>query len=935
MTAICCGQQATEPGLAPARRFHVSPAGKDGNPGTAEAPFASLRRARDAVRALRAAGPVAAGGIEVLVAAGTYEQPEPLELTAADSGTPETPVAFRAAPGGPVRLTGGRTVPAGAFRPVADEVVLSRLAPEARGRVLVADLALLGVTALAPLPDKFQGAPPGPEVFFNDRRLALARWPNQGWATIRRIVEPGGVPRVGDASEKGGVFEIEDEPIRRWQADAGVWLHGYWCFDWYAEVIRVQAIEPDAHRITLAKPSLYGVKQGNPSPRRWYALNVLDELDQPGEYYIDRAGRRLYLWPPETMAGARVVLSLLQGPVLRLAQASHLTVQGFVIEATQDSGIEVRGGSGVRILACDVRNCRARGIDIDGGSDHRVEACDVHETGTGGIALSGGDRRALIPAGHQANNNHIWRFSTHKFTYSNALEIGGVGNRAAHNLIHDAPHQAIGLSGNDHVFEYNVVHHVCTETDDCGAFYKGRNPSCRGNLIRYNFWHHIGSPMGHGNAAVYFDDGDGGDTVFGNVFFRCGDPGKGSFGTVFSHGGHDNVAENNVLIECKRALGSAPWNDKRWKEALAGGDETGWQTKLLKEVDITQPPYTTRYPELVGYMDPPAGQPRANRATRNLIVMCGEVSSGNWQVDPQQNLVTAADPGFVDAAQGDFRLRPDAPALAALPGFQPIPFEATGLVRNALRPELPAEPWTYGPPQPLPPLARQSAPAAAPQARSGPVPVTKVLRIATGPTIDGTIADAEWPVADAAGGLVLATDVNGTPASRQSRARLAWDATTLYVAVANAIAPDTRLDGNQWGSNDAVEVSLRPLRPGAGQTPIHVLRGYGNGRVEFGTTPNGTDEPSTMDPGQIRFAARRPAPDRWVAEFAIPLRLLDVDPATTTRLAFSLAVRKTADDLWLMWVPTYGHSYDVDQAGIMELVGGGRAGTLDNGGHTP
>jgi hypothetical protein len=79
--------------------------------------------------------------------------------------------------------------------------------------------------------------------------------------------------------------------------------------------------------------------------------------------------------------------------------------------------------------------------------------------------------------------------------------------------------------------------------------------------------------MGHGNAAVYFDDGDGGDIVFGNVFVRCGEPGRGSFGTVLSHGGHDIRAENNIFVDCKRALGSAPWDDARWRDALKGGHD--------------------------------------------------------------------------------------------------------------------------------------------------------------------------------------------------------------------------------------------------------------------------------------------------------------------------------------------------------------------------
>src|SRR5207248_761374 len=241
------------------------------------------------------------------------------------------------------------------------------------------------------------------------------------------------------------------------------------------------------------------------------------------------------------------------------------------------------------------------------------------------------------PAHHLAVNNHIQNFSRHQLTGAYAITLDGVGNRAANNHIQYAPHQAVFISGNDHIFEFNEIDHVVTETDDAGAVYKGRNPSCRGNIIRHNFFHDIGSAMGHGTAAIYFDDGDGGDLVFGNIFLRCGHPGAGSFGTIFSHGGHDNRAENNIFIDCKRPLGSAPWDDARWKDAVAGGQDCHWQEKLLKEVDITRPPYTTRYPELVGFMNPQPGQARNNHAKNNVLIRCALKSTGNWEPSDKAN----------------------------------------------------------------------------------------------------------------------------------------------------------------------------------------------------------------------------------------------------------------------------------------------------------
>jgi hypothetical protein len=666
---VGCARAAAPDGV-----LHVAPGGSDGNLGTASQPFATLERARQAVRS------AASDQIrQVIVHGGRYELRDTFTLGERDSGTAVHPVTWQAAPGETVRLIGGTSVPASAWRTVTDGAVLDRLESEARSQVRQVELRELGITHLPPFPDAYHGVPPGPELFFNQERLNLARWPNAGWATIDRIIESGSRPRDGDQRGLTGVFEYAGDRPARWQAAEGVWLQGYWCYDWYDEVIQVSAIDPATRQIRLAAPHVYGLMQGNPSPRRYRALNVLEELDQPGEYVIDRPSGRLYLWPPAELAGAEVLLSTLDQPVVALENASHLVWRGFVIEAGLNDGITVTGGAACEIAACELRNLRRQGIRVNGGTKHRVLDCKIHHTGQGGLVLDGGDRKTLTPAGHEAVNNHIWRFSELQLTSAYGLSFGGVGNRAAHNLIHDAPHQAVFVGGNDHLFEFNEVHGVCTETDDCGALYKGRNPSCRGNMIRYNYWHDIGSPMGHGNAAIYFDDGDGGDSVFGNLFVRCGVPGRGSFGTIFSHGGHDNRAENNIFIDCKRALGSAPWDDARWRDALRGGQDCFFVEKLQQEVDITKPPYTTRYPELIGYLDPPADVPRVNRARNNVMVRGGEVAGGNWRLDPGTTWSTDEDPGFVDAAGGDYRLRPDAAVFQRLPGFEPVPFEKMGL----------------------------------------------------------------------------------------------------------------------------------------------------------------------------------------------------------------------------------------------------------------
>lgn len=654
---------------ATALNFYVAMNGSDTNSGSRSHPFHSFEQARNEIRRLKSSGSLPADGVSVIVRGGTYFLNKSFVLNEQDSET--NPILWQAAPNEVVRLCGGLLVPSKAFHAVTNETILSRLDAQARRQVVQINLREPGITNLEGYPDEFRGAPDVPELFFNDQRQQVARWPNQGWATIAKIVQRG-----NSTNSTPSIFEYSGDRPARWNVQNGVWLLGYWCYDWYEESIKVKAIDQTNHQITLAALPHYGIWQGNSAPRRWRAENILEELDEPGEYYLDAQSGELYFWPPSNLNRARIVLSTLNAPLIQLTDATNLILRGFTIENGLGDGIDVTDGQSNSIVACEIHNLRQVGIRVSGGIGHRVLNCDVHDTGTGGIILSGGDRKTLTPAGLQAINNRIWNFAQLQLTYAPGIVLSGVGNEAAHNEIYGASHMAVGINGNDHIFEFNYVHNVCTNADDAGALYKGRNPSCRGNIIRYNFWRDIGDPSTSFTSAIYFDDGDGGDMVFGNIFLRCGHVVRNNFGAIFSHGGHGIFAENNLFIDCPRALGSSPWNDQHWKEMLEGND---WQNKLLKEVNITTAPYTNHYPALIGFMD---GQPQADRISypnNNVFVRCRLPNTGNWTNAPGKSLNLTNDPGFVDFAGGNLKLRPDSIVFKRLPDFQPIPFDKIGI----------------------------------------------------------------------------------------------------------------------------------------------------------------------------------------------------------------------------------------------------------------
>ncbi|HID05914.1 MAG TPA: right-handed parallel beta-helix repeat-containing protein, partial [Armatimonadetes bacterium] len=460
-------------------KLYVSVDGNDGWSGRlpspksdkTDGPFATLERARDEIRAMKKTGVLPKGGVIVEVRGGWYELAKPFELTAEDSGTPSAPVIYRAYNGEEVHLVGGKVVKN--FKPVTDPSVLRRLDERARSHVLQADLKAQGITNLGSILKNRL------ELFFQNKPMTLARYPNEGFVHIVDVVEYDGHQIHGRKGSKVGKFYYEGDRPKRWVGESEIWLHGYWFWDWSDQRQRVQAIDTEKRIITLAPPyHRYGYRKG----QWYYAFNILAELDSPGEWYLDRSTGVLYFWSPSDIEKGRPVVSIIPNLVV-MNGASFVTLEGFTLEAVRGTAIIIANGVSNRVIGCTIRNAGGWAVRISGGKANGVIDCDIYGVGDGGIVLSGGDRRTLTPAGHYAENNHIHHYARWNRMYRPAIALNGVGNRAVHNLIHDAPHQAIGFSGNDHVIEFNEIHHVCTESNDAGAIYSGRDWTWRGTVI--------------------------------------------------------------------------------------------------------------------------------------------------------------------------------------------------------------------------------------------------------------------------------------------------------------------------------------------------------------------------------------------------------------------------------------------------------------------
>lgn len=685
--------------------FYVSPDGNDENDGSLSSPFASIDRAKEAVRQLDKNN---RNGITVAVKAGDYRV-STLTFTQEDGGTPDCPVTYCAYGDGEVVLNGGISIDTKYFNKVTDPATLNRLHGSAKENILCTDLGQFGITSEQygkiyafgsyHTAAQYDGDYIGDlycELFVNDRRQTIARYPDAGYLYTGKVLKTGlGLESDGAATKVEGwndirnpesdVYEIDKQladRINSWSTFEGVWMFGFWKYDWADAATPIGTFDYAKRELSPAFVSLYGTKEGAP----YYFFNVFEELDAPGEWYLDRANGILYLYPDKGFSTGAIDLTLTTKPVIS-ANADNMTFSGFTVKGTRGDGITIAGDNNT-VRLCTVKNIAGDAVIIN-GYNNLVSENEVTRTGKSGIVLTGGDRNTLTPGNNKADNNLIHDWSEIYQTYKPAVTLNGVGNVCSHNEIYNSPHEAITYSGNNHLIEYNVIHDVCLLSDDAGAIYSGRRWDWYGTVIRYNCLYDLGS-NGHTPDGIYMDDALSGQTIYGNLLINVPKIG------IHLGGGRDLEVRNNIIINTsdrpfsydQRAIDGV--NGGWFNYGLAGSPmwtnlfESPWQSDLWKS---TYPQMAKINDNFENQNDPDfAPNPSYSTVSGNLIVNAGKdigsISEKAKQFsDISGNAVyrlTKMNGLFNSPYTGDYSLKKNAKVFKQIPGFVELPLSEMG-----------------------------------------------------------------------------------------------------------------------------------------------------------------------------------------------------------------------------------------------------------------
>ncbi len=685
--------------------IYVSPNGKASGDGSISNPYATLEAARDRIRELKATDQYP-GGYTVYLRGGEYNLTKKFSLGSEDSGTEEAPVLYTNYPGEKVTLVGGQAIPSGDFVNASDDEFLDRLADQSvRDKIYKVDLKKYGITDVGE--PYLQGAysyldvynfltdpgVPGSELFFNDNALTIARYPNEGMMSADRVIEKGwdyDTQAAGTKSSDPFVVGVSDNRITKWEASVNaqsdesknkVLMYGWWKHDWCDQTIPIAAIDKENLNITSAW-SAFLCPDVDYGTREFYVYNLIEELDIPGEYYLDYDTCILYVYPPEDLDEAEIGISLMDEELISLSGASNITFSGINVTTSRKYGYYVDGCDSIEISDCEISNTANKAIYLVRSTGCGVKNSHIYNV-NGGVVLSGGDEVTLVGGNNYVTNCHIEKFSRISKTYNGAVDVAGVGNIVTHNKIHDGPHLAISYGGQKNDIMYNEIYDVAKEFSDSGAIYGGLTWVGRGCRVMYNYIHDIetASDGNLGISGVYMDGGQCDMTVSSNVFYNI------DGGCIWLGGGQDVIMDNNYFIDCTHGL----WLQNPMPGVNLNNVHYPRYNSMDDKVDFANNDYwKAEFPKLYTFMaqsDDEKRLPKNNSFKNNLAVNSKLYLGGEHCVAEEYiediniiNLVSNTDPGFVNYSGKDFTLETGSSAVSSLNGFEIIPFGDIGLI---------------------------------------------------------------------------------------------------------------------------------------------------------------------------------------------------------------------------------------------------------------
>lgn len=503
--------------------LHVSPDGRDSNPGSENAPFKTLEAAKRAANLEKAKG---AKGVTVLFHGGEYLCSTKVLFTGEDSGTEDCPITYKAAGDGEVVFLGSTKVNIDEFTAVTDESVLERLPEAARDRVGQLDLSKYGITSKAlDMTDRIrtndrtlgtiQRVHNG--IYLNGKRQPISRYPNTGFNHFGNVI------KGGSKASGGGIFEFSEPNPKKWINVKDAYVTGFFGTDYEGYTVRIDHVDQKDNYIYVAEGTREPIKSGF----RWAAEHLIEEMDIPGEWYADKDNLMLYYYPSHPLDSSvdTMRIATMEDPFIELSGVSYVNFEGLTFRENLSDGILITRADNASIKSCTLAEIGAVGINVTTANRLTIDGCDIYNTGYQGVYVNyAGSQAEMRHCDNIISNCHFYgngRDSDYNFDGGIYFNSSVIGFDIKNNILHNINNPAIRYYGMENNISNNEFFNCARAAADTGVIYVGRTLNAFGNHVDHNYIHDFGKMHEDGTTygvyGIYWDDWVSGQSAEGNI----------------------------------------------------------------------------------------------------------------------------------------------------------------------------------------------------------------------------------------------------------------------------------------------------------------------------------------------------------------------------------------------------------------------------------
>ena len=702
------------------QKIFVSTVGDDSGDGSEEEPLRTLEKAMDVANEMREDSDKL---IEILLREGTYSVTNTIKII--NSQKDDSLLKISAYQDEKVTINAGVDIPLSAMNIADSDFTNAIIDKPNAGSVLqynlkdaqIEDFGEISLRGHLISDEKEAQA----ELSLNGEVQKLAGWPNGEYTGLIKPTDSNEYgKRTKSGIANGCSFKVNYDRPSQWSKPEQAWLSGTigpnYEFDYYP----VSRFDSEEKRVYLSRGAL---EKYYTEP--YYRFeNVPEELDEPGEYYIDRQSGMLYFYPPEDAPKDSVLTITMSTPTLdvsgkapnsmfRIENSKNIVFENLIFKGGRGSAITGKNNSNIKFINCEINSFGENGIRFDASTDITISDCKIHDVGQDGILfVSCGNYKTLSPSNIVVSNNDIYNFARLERSYKTGIDFGYrcVGATAANNHIHNGPHAGMIFYGVNNDIYGNEFDNLVTEFSDMDALYCNNSnyPWERGNKIHNNYFHDIGKSSMNGRhqinvRAIRTDNRGCGLNIYENLFYNIGDGGNGNgnngIGAITAEGTRNRIF-NNLFVDCNEAY----FNTLQYKEIETADDGTLYPDTVInssgvevantingakvadlkKQMENYLPVYGKQFPELYNYFYEHPNMSKTNEFKNNMIINIAiPLSNFNGTQNEEGfrgsqmltaasgNYVSTSDPGFVSYDNGNLELSSSATLLVeGLPKFE-------------------------------------------------------------------------------------------------------------------------------------------------------------------------------------------------------------------------------------------------------------------------